>query len=151
MLVGQGPLCFHWYPAGSREEVSHPSVLGVCLRLWDRSRIEYPIQAAVVLGSLTFMRSLLQVLCPVQSSTCWDVCMGWTEEMGQRVFSLLHSTHSTPENAASLFSYISAVGILRISNTRLPWREESAVGFFYSFMFSFCSGEEKYLLFSIIK
>lgn len=55
----------------------------------------------------------------------------WAEPRGGApgCFPLPHSTHSTPENTAFFLPYSSAVGRLRISNTRLPWREGTAVGF----------------------
>lgn len=74
----------------------------------------------------------------------------WAEPRdGAGCFPLPHSAHSTPENTAFILPCSSALGRLRISNIHLPWREGTAVGFKNSFMFSFSSAEEKYLLGSI--
>lgn len=78
---------------------------------------------------------------------------GGLRKGGGRAFSSVTQCARSSRDAVSLFPCSFAVEILRISNTHLPWREKAAVGFFYfflnSFVFSYCSSKEKYLLLSI--
>lgn len=58
----------------------------------------------------------------------------WTGKRGAKGIFLQHSVLRTPKNAFSLSSCSFAVEILRISNTHLPWRERTAVGFLFFFI-----------------